>query len=986
MSTRAGRQAENGGGESSSGGGGASGVAPGRRSLTQSLPPVRSASVQLAGEGGASAAAVHDAAAAGVAGGHESLPFMDVIQRSFGNHDVSGVQAHVGGDAAAACEDMGAQAYATGNQVAFGRAPDLHTAAHEAAHVVQQRGGVQLKGGVGEVGDAYEQHADAVADRVVAGESAEALLGELAGAGGDVDATGAVQRKTVVNPVGASKHNRLALIGDGTAANPGLRIRDLMSYVARQADWFSEPSITQADRDLVWKVLLMCEEGAHMPEALALLRTGEVAGVTGANLTKLKKYCACFDTTADTVQIHTPAPTLARALKLGQAIIDLEGFVPLPVLRIVIPESGLVYLVDKGKIKELEKYYTDHKPTLETPKEWPHIEALLNETIAANAALKGWVRDLHIITPATRAQLRANVADRSRKRPVMLILMSATDWNTAFQQAANLQASILNPKNLALLVQGPTSIANATTEVNRVADQYGQQTKTWDWNSWSVKTSPGQLGQVVIAGHGSDQSVEMGSPGTGARKAGGNRYVAYDEDGIDSGNASANGTELLIDTVLSRMDPQHINVVFAGCLVGSHDIPANTNVSNAATAQANLQAALKAHPNLADYVRDRMALKGMSGDVQAANGSTTFSSFNVDPATGRARLSNAGDPDISGSKLQYLRTGIEPEGALRAALEVYAASGAATCTAEIRTRVAGLAGNTGWWETITRTGFELCLPPVGDVDVAKLLDISHRIEKWFFGGWATMINVQNMANHVTAAEAPIVFPAMKTSSWATKDHLAVGIPEAWLKHDATQAAAFMAALTASSLTRETFFPLLARGIVDPHLATLLPLGGAKTKGQMLLALTIAVNDGVAMPAAVRDFLRDAAGGKPTSTFPAALGVGPLIAPTGELSVLENIGLAPTSKPVSSGKSTVTVDGNVDANNNGKNETFIAVSPREATVNAPVLNVRKMASTASAVVDSVKKGDVVRVMGETESGWSFIDNAGKTGFVYSKYLT
>jgi hypothetical protein len=40
--------------------------------------------------------------------------------------------------------------YATGNHVAFKGAPNLHTAAHEAAHVVQQRGGVQLKGGVGQ--------------------------------------------------------------------------------------------------------------------------------------------------------------------------------------------------------------------------------------------------------------------------------------------------------------------------------------------------------------------------------------------------------------------------------------------------------------------------------------------------------------------------------------------------------------------------------------------------------------------------------------------------------------------------------------------------------------------------------------------------------------------------------------------------------------------------------------------------------------------
>ena len=38
---------------------------------------------------------------------------------------------------------------------------DLHTTAHEAAHAVQGRAGAQLKGEVGQAGDAYERHADA---------------------------------------------------------------------------------------------------------------------------------------------------------------------------------------------------------------------------------------------------------------------------------------------------------------------------------------------------------------------------------------------------------------------------------------------------------------------------------------------------------------------------------------------------------------------------------------------------------------------------------------------------------------------------------------------------------------------------------------------------------------------------------------------------------------------------------------------------------
>jgi hypothetical protein len=114
-------------------------------------------------------------------GGAGALPHLDQIQQSFGRHDVTGARAHQGSDAAASCESMNAQAYTTGKDVAFSGSPDLHTAAHEAAHVVQQSGGVQCKGGVGQAGDEYERHADDVADAVVAGESAEAMLDGYAG-------------------------------------------------------------------------------------------------------------------------------------------------------------------------------------------------------------------------------------------------------------------------------------------------------------------------------------------------------------------------------------------------------------------------------------------------------------------------------------------------------------------------------------------------------------------------------------------------------------------------------------------------------------------------------------------------------------------------------------------------------------------------------------------------------------------------------------
>jgi hypothetical protein len=123
------------------------------------------------------------------------LPYRDAIQRAFGRHDVSGIESHVGGGAEAASRALGAEAYTLGNHVAFSRAPRLHTAAHEAAHVIQQRGGVALEGGVGSPGDRHEQHANAVARLVVQGGTAEGLLDRYArGAGGEGARLGGVQR------------------------------------------------------------------------------------------------------------------------------------------------------------------------------------------------------------------------------------------------------------------------------------------------------------------------------------------------------------------------------------------------------------------------------------------------------------------------------------------------------------------------------------------------------------------------------------------------------------------------------------------------------------------------------------------------------------------------------------------------------------------------------------------------------------------------
>lgn len=153
--------------------------------------------VQMKGGEQLPAADVHRLSAQGISGAATTLPHLDRIQSSFGRHDVSGAKAHIGGPAAPASLAMGAEAYATGNHVAFKSPPDLHTAAHEAAHIVQQRAGVQLLGGVGQADDTYERHADTVAALVVRGQSAAQELSKHAPYGASTVPSNSVQATAV---------------------------------------------------------------------------------------------------------------------------------------------------------------------------------------------------------------------------------------------------------------------------------------------------------------------------------------------------------------------------------------------------------------------------------------------------------------------------------------------------------------------------------------------------------------------------------------------------------------------------------------------------------------------------------------------------------------------------------------------------------------------------------------------------------------------
>jgi hypothetical protein len=92
--------------------------------------------------------------------------------------DFSGVRVHTDARAAKAAEAIDSRAYTTNHDIVFGEreySPQTESGrrllAHELTHVVQQRSGAQLPGGIVPANDARERNADAVATEVTQGSS-----------------------------------------------------------------------------------------------------------------------------------------------------------------------------------------------------------------------------------------------------------------------------------------------------------------------------------------------------------------------------------------------------------------------------------------------------------------------------------------------------------------------------------------------------------------------------------------------------------------------------------------------------------------------------------------------------------------------------------------------------------------------------------------------------------------------------------------------
>jgi hypothetical protein len=769
---------------------------------------------------------------------------------------------------------------------------------------------------------------------------------------------------------------------------PGTSLDSFERSIQEQADWFAEPSLTAPDREDLHFLLRRTTAGPQVLAGVGDLPLADLRGVPGGAWAALDAFGRGCIPRGGTVRIRNRAAyPLDRRVALGRTLIDLEAVIPAAVLEVTVSEQQLVDVEAGGLVPKIADYWNQFHPHLQghyqpgagaRAQEFQHILDLLTAPgIAPFAPLLGRVRNLHRFSVPTLQRLVTNFADTSRRKRLDLVLHTGHDAD-AFQAAtsrAAMEDLVTGSPNLVLMLEGRDTLDQMTAQVQALTLTHG-------------KLGPGfwpRLGQVMIAGHGENRSIEMAGTGAPVVDAQGNvGYPAAAAESLDLDRNQAK-TMRLLSTLVANLDPATARIVFEGCLVGSNVVPLNM-------AAGAVAAHIAANPSLGTVTRDLMAARGLRReDVFAARASTASGDKLRDVRTGNLSPDLTFDPDVYGEALTYVATGTEPTGLMRAAVEV-AATDPIVAERQLRIRLGRPAAH-GWWGECTLAMVRVALDGVAPgtaVDMNRLNALAHLADFPFLvmfqrgvqvGHFTAEVNPSPWAGRVYAelAATPTFQHPGDLDSMAGR----LVIEQGWLVFGAPREVPLIAYLDATAaLTTEAIERHLATGALGPFSAGLFPAAAAPTVGRLRLALAWLATD-VNNPD-VRAFV-DAqvvvpAGGAQLS--PAAKAQ---LGSVDENAVLELLGRrAPVVPPAGPGG--VALPGaNAQVRAGHGNEVLVVPHPYDASVIPGAVNIRTLPGLHGKPFAVAHAGDILHVAGFTHD-WAAVDRNGRLGFIHRTLVT
>lgn len=440
-----------------------------------------------------------------------------------------------------------------------------------------------------------------------------------------------------------------------------LTLGELDDYARDRPDWMTDPALPVASRDELMGLLKWARRGSPAPlDPCRPFGCGDLIAQAAPDRRDVEIFARASQRKNSAVP-PDGITVLADAVKLGGAIRELENRLPKTDLHRGLGQTDeakdeLKTLADSGKAADLALYFRRAHAYLEAENGWDSRS--YREWGADPAAYIGRVadvRNLHRFQQGLLDQLILNRGDRSRSKPLLLILHSGTDHNGAFHREAALTSVVTNANNLTLMIEGATSLESAGARFTALARAYGQARK--------VK-------QVMLAGHGGPTGIELaGRPG------------APDSAISDApGSRNRKRTEKFLRGLVAVMAPgPDAHIILNACLTAAEPVADNLP-ANPALARATILHSLTTNPSIATLIRNMAGGRTVEGNV-ASVGAGSY----ILPS-GELHQTIPGDPAAASTNpADYVERGHEPEGAARTLVVLWARD-AAAATAAITAR------------------------------------------------------------------------------------------------------------------------------------------------------------------------------------------------------------------------------------------------------------------------------------------------------------
>lgn len=477
---------------------------------------------------------------------------------------------------------------------------------------------------------------------------------------------------------------------------------------AEQMDWANVPNLSEKHRKYMWDIIDWGVSGLAEIKVDDILKESDKDPKT---MTYIKQYCEALDGTlggSPTVQLEA-VDTLAEAKKEGEWVGKLTTAMGGQMVKLVVPRTSFLNLIQTPSVAEkFITYYNTRHPIMQTP-DGMGVNSFVNLVRDEGADLAAYdslpeIRNLHKFYKSSLDKLKE---DKGKKdKPLTLILYSVYDHNGAFHRHAQVKKVIENTNTRVFLMEDLSleNLKNLTkTQLGTVAAAHGMG---------------GKITQVMLAGHGNSDNMELGGSGTKVAKdkETGQDKVVPEAPLDELGLPVYFGAKVLDDfwtdffnALFSNMATKgglQPKILLRACLTNSNQINVDKlkkllkdedgldvddnrvdpkSPENQTKIKEGIKKYLDKYGSLATVLGEKAKLHGVK--VLGANASISAASTgSIREATGELDIVALSDPKVASPKIEYVRHGKEPVGAIKAVIESWARDEDA-CFAQMQERL-----------------------------------------------------------------------------------------------------------------------------------------------------------------------------------------------------------------------------------------------------------------------------------------------------------